>query len=398
MKSFFKRDKSFQKMKSELNRKLPLHSADLHCNTEKNLISVVLPVYNCEKYLDEAILSVLSQTYSKFELIIVDDGSTDSSGSIADSYIDTDERVRVIHQKNMKLPNALNTGFAAAKGEFLTWTSADNRMLSVCLETLSNELMRNRDYDMVFGNMRLIDEKGDVLRGYGWYEIPPLSGNVILPDSTSSLNTYANNTIGAAFMYRAGAEKVLGGYNENFYTLEDYDYFMRMNYVFKIKHILYKRPIYEYRFHKDSLTAHDEELGITSSRPALMSFDKERCVGFLKPIYYFADGNDNTLEKYLSHSACRIYSERIIKKLHNIPSNHIIYINFGNIKPTYDVPDNIPKFLLTNEPTNNTFGYNFLLCRSMLNKENPNWINPSDDISAASFIFLKAKSYFYQVF
>lgn len=395
MKFLFKKDKTFQKMKSELNRRLPLNSADLRCNCEKNLVSVILPVYNCEKYLDEAIISILSQTYTNFELIIVDDGSTDLSGSIADGYVDVDERVRVIHQKNMKLPGALNTGFGLAKGEFLTWTSADNRMLSVCLETLASELMHNRDCDMVFGNMRLIDENGNILRGYGWYELPPFSGNVILPDSTADLNTYANNTIGAAFMYRAGVEKVLGGYNESFYTLEDYDYFMRINYIFNIKHTLYKRPIYEYRFHENSLTAHDEELGITASRPELMSFDKERCNGFLKPVYYFADGCDKNLEKFLSHSACRIYSEQIIKKLQANPENHIIYINFGNTKPTLEIPHNIPKFLLTDTPTSNTFGYDFLLCRSMLNNNNQDWINPSSDSSMASFIILKAKCQYY---
>ena len=88
MKFLFKKDKTVQKMKSELNRRLPLNSADLRCNCEKNLVSVILPVYNCEKYLDEAIISILSQTYTNFELIIVDDGSTDLSGSIADGYVD----------------------------------------------------------------------------------------------------------------------------------------------------------------------------------------------------------------------------------------------------------------------------------------------------------------------
>ena len=226
-------------MKAFLSHHIPLHGSDIRCCCEKGLISVVLPVYNCEKYLEESVLSVLSQTYTNLELIIVDDGSEDESGKIADSFLGKDERVSVIHQKNMKLPAALNNGFAAARGEFLTWTSADNRMLPVCLEILADELTRDRRCDMVFGNMRLIDDNGDILKGKGWYENPPLSGNVILPDSTENLNTYANNTIGAAFLYRAGAAAVLNGYSEYKFMLEDYDYFMKMNSLFSIKLIIY---------------------------------------------------------------------------------------------------------------------------------------------------------------
>jgi len=86
----------------------------------------------------------------------------------------------------------------------------------------------------------------------------------------------ANNTIGAAFLYRAGVDAVLGGYSKNLYLLEDYDYFMRVNSLFRIRHIRERAPIYEYRFHADSLTAHDAELGITARRPQLMRFDALR--------------------------------------------------------------------------------------------------------------------------
>lgn len=202
MSFLFNKNKTFKKFKSEISKHYPLFSADIKCNSVQGMVSVVLPVFNCEKYLGEAADSVLSQTYPNIELIIVDDGSSDRSGEIADSYLKKDSRVKVIHQKNMKLPAALNNGFKIASGEYYTWTSADNIMLPDCLEILAAELERDRTCDMVFGNMRLIDENGEILRGKGWYEFPPLSGNVILPDSVDNLNVVANNTIGAAFLYK----------------------------------------------------------------------------------------------------------------------------------------------------------------------------------------------------
>lgn len=256
----------------------------------KGLVSVVLPVYNGEDYIGESIESVLNQSYRQLELIIVNDGSTDNTRGIIESYR-SDSRIKIINQENRKLPGALNSGFEAARGEFYTWTSADNIMLEDCVETMAEELNRNMDIDMVYGNMYLIDSDGCRIKGHGWFEFPVGSGNVILPDSTLLLNTVANNTIGAAFMYRAGAECVLGGYSDRLYLLEDYDYFMKVNSLFKIKHISKKEPIYAYRMHKDSLTAHDEEFGITASRPKLMKFDKIRRKAYNKPIYAKIQGN-----------------------------------------------------------------------------------------------------------
>ncbi len=239
------------------------------------LVSVILPVYNGEDYLHEAIRSVLLQTYQNWELIVVDDGSTDESRRIAEEYAKEDSRIRVYHQENQKLPRALNNGFSLAQGEFFTWISSDNRFLPGFLDAMVGELNNHPKADMVFGNQYLIDETGKRMTGHGWFEFPPNSGAVCFPPATPLLNTVANNTIGAAFLYRAECDAVLGGYSPNLFLLEDYDYFMRMNSLFKIRHRK-GEPLYEYRFHKDSLTAHDEELKITASRPRLMEFDAYR--------------------------------------------------------------------------------------------------------------------------
>ena len=278
MSFFFKSNNNFRKFKSEMTRRFPIFGADVKCNAVESMISVVLPVFNGEMYLKEGVDSVLAQTYPNLELIIVDDGSTDRSGEIVDSYLNEDDRVKVIHQKNMKLPSALNNGFDIARVNIIHGRAPIIGCSPIVLRFLQPS-WNVTEPDMVFGNMRLIDENGDILRGKGWYELPPLSGNVILPDSVENLNTVANNTIGAAFLYRAGAAAVLQPYNR--FTLEDYDYFMRMNSLFSIKHILYKN-----RFMSIvctlNLSSHDEEIGITSSRPELMAFDKFRRDFYLK--------------------------------------------------------------------------------------------------------------------
>lgn len=354
---FNKNDNNFIKQKKEYTKHFRLSSADIISRSKKGLISVILPVYNCEKYLEKAITSVLSQTYVNLELIIVDDGSNDNSKSIADSFL-WDDRVKVIYQQNMTLPVALNNGFNSAQGEFYTWTSADNIMLPNCLEILVTELQRDRECDMVYGNMRLIDENDNILRGYGWYELPPLSGNVILPSGVSQLNTVANNTMGAAFLYRSGVCKSIFGYSENLFTLEDYDYFMRVNSFFKIKHTLHKRPIYEYRIHKESLTSKDKELHITEDRPCLMEFDRLRRNFYKLPLYIYIDGKDAKLEAALSKTGHLIRCEKTAKKIISSLKNDIIkaeyktsdkppleinslkrfiYLNIGNIPKTIDL-------------------------------------------------------------
>lgn len=90
------------------------------------LISVIVPVYNVEKYLSKCIKSILSQTYPDFELLLIDDGSTDKSGEICDDYATRDQRVRVFHKKNGGVSSARNFGIDEAKGRWITFVDSDD--------------------------------------------------------------------------------------------------------------------------------------------------------------------------------------------------------------------------------------------------------------------------------
>ena len=96
-------------------------------NNHQPLLSVVIPVYNVEKYLQECIDSVLGQTYTDYEIILVDDGSTDSSGRICDDYLTADTRIQVIHQENGGLSAARNTGYEVAYALFTRAPGKSNR-------------------------------------------------------------------------------------------------------------------------------------------------------------------------------------------------------------------------------------------------------------------------------
>ena len=106
----------------------------------KNLITVVVPIYNVEEYLSECINSIINQTYENIEILLIDDGSTDKSGIIADDYSKRDDRIRVYHKNNGGLSDARNYGIDRAKGKYITFIDSDDFVSDNFLEVLYNNL------------------------------------------------------------------------------------------------------------------------------------------------------------------------------------------------------------------------------------------------------------------
>ena len=115
-------------------------------------ISVIVPVYNTEKYLRRCIDSVLAQTYQDFELLLIDDGSKDSSGAICDEYAAQDARVKVFHKENGGVSSARNVGLDNARGEWITFVDSDDYIEENFLKSFEGNL----DADLVVGNTVLI--------------------------------------------------------------------------------------------------------------------------------------------------------------------------------------------------------------------------------------------------
>lgn len=122
-------------------------------------ITIIIPVYNVEKYLKEAIEASTNQTYKNLEIILVDDGSTDSSGKICDEYAKIDSRIKVIHQENKGLSGARNTGLDNATGKYIMFSDSDDTFELDACEKLYN-FIEKTDADYVVGNYTNMDEDG----------------------------------------------------------------------------------------------------------------------------------------------------------------------------------------------------------------------------------------------
>lgn len=212
------------------------------------LVSIVLPTYNGSRYLREAIDSCLAQTYSHWELILVDDCSSDATPQIIAEYVARDPRIRSLHHPtNRKLPAALNTGHAAARGHYLTWTSDDNRFLSRALEEMVGFLEQHPPIGMVYADCVVIDEQGRYVSPY--------------PAQPASSLAY-QNTLGPCFLYRRSVYQAIGEYDRDLFLAEDYDYWLRVYRQFEMAPL--PMVLYEYRMHGHSLTS-------TSKRAALLA-------------------------------------------------------------------------------------------------------------------------------
>ncbi len=152
------------------------------------MISVIVPVYNVEKYLDECVQSILSQTYRDYELILVDDGSTDSSGKMCDDYEKKDGRIRVIHKENGGLSDARNVGTGIARGSHITYVDSDDYVSRKYLEKLYKLLTQFDAEIAVIGIQQFYD------------------GSIPQNIKTKSVNIYTNEEALSKVFYQDGMD------------------------------------------------------------------------------------------------------------------------------------------------------------------------------------------------
>ena len=129
-------------------------------------VSIIIPVYNTEKFLSECIDSAINQTYENIEIIAVNDGSTDNSKKILEKYF---SKIKIINKPNGGTPSALNAGIKIMTGEWFKWLSADDIMKKNCVETLikkTEELDKDANNCIFYSNFEYIDEKSNVIGQY----------------------------------------------------------------------------------------------------------------------------------------------------------------------------------------------------------------------------------------
>jgi glycosyltransferase involved in cell wall biosynthesis len=181
-------------------------------------ISIVVPCYKLAQYLPDALNSIISQGYSNFEVIIVNDASPDNTKEIATEYCNLDERFHLINNPtNQYLSGALNTGITAARGEYILPLDADNMLGEDALGTLAQALDGSREVDIVYGAMKIIEPDGKE-----WISTwPPKEFN--FKDQMSH-----KNQISSTAMYRRSLWERVGGYKTRCKTAEDADFWCRM--------------------------------------------------------------------------------------------------------------------------------------------------------------------------
>ena len=211
-----------------------------------DLVSVVIPVYNSERYLEECLDSVISQTYQNVEIIVVDDGSTDSSPDILKRYSD---RVSVFSKKNNGLTSALNLGINKMNGHWFKWFSPDDLMYPYTIETLVDEAKKYSDDAIIYSNWNIIDDTGNILREFHESDYNDLSNfdyNIRLLDG-QQINV--NTTLIPSHLFEKVSIREL-----NDPVAIDYDFFLCSALLHGTTFHLISKPLIKYRIHSDQLS------------------------------------------------------------------------------------------------------------------------------------------------
>ncbi len=243
-------------------------------------VSVILPTYNRERYLPEAIASVLAQTFRDFELIIVDDGSTDSTAALVGAI--TDNRMRHVAIPHRGICTALNGGLREARGEFIARLDSDDVFLPAALTTLVDALDASPGVEVVWAKGQLMSPEGcELPRWRGWPEHYPgeMLRSLVYEDCTTS----------PGMLIRRKCFERVGAYDESLASSEDWDMTLRLARHFRFQFI--DQVVVRIREHDDSITGRRQRVGFLERRTAPLDKlfrDPELApsVAAMKPIAY----------------------------------------------------------------------------------------------------------------
>ena len=216
----------------------------------RDLISVVIPVYNVERYLQRCLNSVVSQTYKNLEIILVDDGSTDLSGKICDEWASKDNRIVVIHKTNGGLSSARNTGLDVAKGRYIAFVDSDDYVEKDYVKTLVKVLE---------------EEKVDVAVCGFWYlyknhlEQKGYSGTCILMSQIDYLQFFLTDWTCGLIWNKIFKRKVVNGiWFEEGHIIDD-EFFTYKAIINCNRVALFEDPLYYYRMRATSVMSSSSE-------------------------------------------------------------------------------------------------------------------------------------------
>ena len=211
-------------------------------------VSVIIPVYNAEKYLKECINSVLNQTYQEIEIIAVNDGSTDNSLKILEKYSD---KIKIILKSNGGTASAFNLAIENMEGEWFKWLSADDVLYPNAVEELIKESQKIKDKKntILYSNYDIINSEGKIIKQFieaDYNNLSIFDFNVLL------LDHHIGNGI-TSLIHKSAFEKY-GGFDETIGYAEDYELWLRLCLIHKCRLHLIPKILAKYRIHEAQLT------------------------------------------------------------------------------------------------------------------------------------------------
>jgi glycosyltransferase involved in cell wall biosynthesis len=231
-------------------------------------VTVLMSVYNGEKYLNEAIDSILGQTFKDFEFLIINDGSTDKTAEILKSY--NDPRIKIINnEKNIGLTKSLNKGLKLARGEYIARQDADDISCDNRLERQIKFLDKNLDIAIVGTNYFRINEKGDIIQKIKRQE----------KDKNIKKYLLSGNQLGhGTIMFRKSCFEKVGFYREEFKFAQDYDLVLRFSEKYKLANI--PETLYKWRINSNSVSVSRKIIQDRYANLALKLFIERKKIGY----------------------------------------------------------------------------------------------------------------------
>ena len=206
-------------------------------------VTVLMPVYNGETYLAEAIESILNQTFADFEFLIIDDGSTDNTWDILNNF--NDSRIRLVkNNQNMGITKTLNKGLQLARSNYVARMDADDICIQERLQRQKAFLDENLNFAMVGSWIEVIDEIGRKIKRINFPIVSYLLRWRLL---------YTNTFAHSAVMFRKDAALGVGGYSEKLRYAQDYDLWSRISIHWDVANI--PAVLVQWRFWKESISA-----------------------------------------------------------------------------------------------------------------------------------------------
>lgn len=300
-------------------------------------VSVIMPVYNSGQYLETAVNSIISQSFKDWELILVDDGSTDGSSEKCDEYASKDSRIVVIHQKNGGICNARNAALYVAKGEYIAFSDHDDEYLPNLLDNVyayakkeNADIVKFGKKEYVIRNGTVLYEKSFVLPSITYFQknlsldLPKLMNRGILEcvwDCLFRRELLISNNILFDETFKTGGEDID-------FILNILRYVNRISFLNEIYYVHYVREGFSTSGKYNSNIFDSVNYLATKVLSYIKDFGIKTDIPDVEMSYYFMYSYVNTILKYLAHRNCNLSFSEKLDKISTSANNGVLWNHF----------------------------------------------------------------------